>query len=419
MNRPFQTGGDRTKVAEIALIAAASLSVLLAIARWLVAHKIGVEIWTGAQDIALILCDFLQLVAIVAFAAWLLRAYTNLEALNAPTRYTPMAALAFFYLPLVSFFLPQAILQEIWTKSRANDPRAKSPIRDTPAPWFELWWYVFIVYSAAHNIAAARLLRSDDQQPRGATGLLFFAAFLAIAAASGGVIIIRRIDHRQKTRRMVMSARQTSASVVAEPAPKRSAIRDLVMPIVSMVEEEKASLAEETEHAVEGAGAPLRSLLSNVNLPSRKGFEAGSVFVVVCAVILIFAAALHAFVSGLLATRRAVLPEMIVAMSFFGPFAFLEYLFALVTFMSWKFWDPSLADDDIVESFQRWSRIALGSALAAGLLALGLPARVTGIVVVLVNLIVIWSAVLLCRVAFSVAAHRAQLLEMRQSAVPQ
>src|SRR6185295_12966269 len=104
MKPELRVGGDRTRVAEIALVAAASLSVFLALARWLVARKIGVEIWTGAQDIALILCDFLQLVAIVAFGAWLIRAYANLEALDAPTRYTPMAALAFFYLPLVSFF---------------------------------------------------------------------------------------------------------------------------------------------------------------------------------------------------------------------------------------------------------------------------------------------------------------------------
>src|SRR5437764_15486025 len=109
----FAVGGERSAFAIGTLVAVAVDAALLLIASHVAAPL---------QWLLFVIGDVLQLVAIVAFGAWLHRAYANLAALHNPSRYTPSMAVAFFLLPLVSFFLPQAILQEIWRKSAVADP---------------------------------------------------------------------------------------------------------------------------------------------------------------------------------------------------------------------------------------------------------------------------------------------------------
>jgi hypothetical protein len=229
----FAVGGERSAFATAALIAWAAVATLLLVASLAVRlMPAGARAFEG---ILFVMGDVLQLIAIIAFGAWLHRAYWNLAPLQNASRYAPGMAVAFFFLPFVSLFLPQAILLEIWRKShRGVDPRQH-------APWFELWWYVFLAGSAVFNYAVASSLQSSP-----ATLLLSAAAALAIIAAVMGVQIIRAVDARQRIAFLVKRSQPSLSDEV--PSPRRSAIRDVLMPIVAMAEEERlAEPVQQTE----------------------------------------------------------------------------------------------------------------------------------------------------------------------------
>ena len=419
MTASFATGGDRTRYAVASLAAAGVVSVLLPIVHALASGSSGLSASGAIEGVLLVVGDLLQMITVAAFGIWLHRAYSNVAALRPPTRYTAAAAVAFFYLPFVSLFLPQAVFQEVWIKSRVDDPRARSaPIRQTRSPWFETWWYLFIAFSALYNYGGKLALGNPEESAR-ATGILFLSGAFGFGVALLGIDLIRKVDHRQQTSILI------AALPGAERRPvfheRRSALRDLIVPIVSMVEAEKTAPEEESSPRVEIPPAVLQTAAASrtaairvgrwaikPRIPPLRQFTFGSVFVTVLAIIIQLISAFQILycVVGLAPNIDRSVENIYLVTAFLGPPALLQYLFCIIAYVTWKFWNRSSARE---ETLQRFRSASMHAAIIFGvvlLLAIVMPPKVTYLALAAANVFVVIAGRALRQVAFSVAWNR-------------
>jgi hypothetical protein len=420
MTRDFGVGGDHTRLATVSLIGTSAITVMLTLAHWKGALV--------AEGMLLILGDLLQLVTIVLFGFWLHRAYSNIAAFQSETRYPANLAVAFFFLPFVSFFLPQAILQEVWTKSIVADPRARSgTARRSAAPWFETWWYLFVASSASYNYGGALALRPDTGSSR-ASMFLLAASTLGAIAAFLGVDLMRRVDRHQAAAYLVASLPGFRPALDAV-SPRRSALRDLLLPIVSAAENEAeapdgapveawtateiaagagaaTAAAAKTAAAAAATASRIREWLMRRRIPPLRNFDAGSITMVILPTTLQVMAVVQSTFCAYTAlsdlARHGNLPLWVFT-AFMGPFALVEYGLTAVLWLSWKFWDWSFADDRSLERFARRRRAALIAYATILIGALISPAKATLLAVAAANVFLFFAAGALRGVAISVA----------------
>ncbi len=347
----------------------------------------------SVQSLLFVLGDVLQLVSIIAFGVWLHRAYANLSALQNPSRYAPAMAVAFFFLPLVSFFLPQAILQEIWRKSTPVDPRSRATTPTGPAaPWFESWWYIFIGASIAFNYAVTRSLESATGFGR-LTGPLTWAAALTTASAALGASIIRRVDHRQKAAHLVTLLPGFKA---ARGEGERSPVRDLLMPIVAMAEEEQRGAADEPARPERLGTSPKASELGPRN-----------VLLLALLYLTLLISAIHVIFWGVIILRPlpyARAPRVLVS-ALLGPTSIAQFLVIGIAAAVYRFLCECASSADAVTraNFRLRMRVAQILWVIALLVSLLLSPRVGLAAIVCANIGVIVAAAGTRRLVFSSA----------------
>lgn len=162
---------------------------------------------TDARQAVIGLVQFIGLiVAIVFFVRWFRRAYRNLPALGAePLRFRRGWAVWGWFVPILGWFRPKQIANDIW---RASDPEAPSaeggPSRwqEKPVPGlFQLWWAAYLISTFLDNVAARYSLRADDVDGYDAEAVAYMVAdTAAILAAVLAVLVIRRTTARQEAR---------------------------------------------------------------------------------------------------------------------------------------------------------------------------------------------------------------------------
>jgi hypothetical protein len=391
----FGVGGDRSGFAIGALVALSAATALL-----LIVSLVSMPAGESVQSLLFVLGDILQLVSIIAFGVWLHRAYANLSALQNPSRYAPAMAVAFFFLPLVSFFLPQAILQEIWRKSAPADPRSRSATPTGPAaPWFESWWYIFIGASIAFNYAVTRSLESATGVGR-LTGPLTWAAALTIASAALGASIIRRVDHRQKAAHLVTLLPGFKA-VGSEG--ERSPVRDLLMPIVAMAEEEQRSAADEPARPERLGTSPKTRL----RRPSLRELGPRNVLLLALLYLTMLISAIHVIFWGVIILRPlpyARAPRVLVS-ALLGPTSIAQFLVIGIAAAVYRFFCECASSADAVTraNFRLRMRVAQILWAIALLVSLLLSPRVGLAAIVCANIGVIVAAAGTRRLVFSSA----------------
>jgi hypothetical protein len=139
--------------------------------------------------------------AAVAYIVWFHRAYTNLPRLGVPDpRHHAGWAIASWFVPVVSLFLPKRMHNDIW---RASEPSLPWPARrelwdGTSLPDVHgAWWFTFI--------ASAVLERFAGGDPSGGSPWLWAAwsstpAVVELIAVVLVVQIVRAVTARQRAR---------------------------------------------------------------------------------------------------------------------------------------------------------------------------------------------------------------------------
>jgi len=149
------------------------------------------------------LCDrFTFWSAALAFLAWLFQTSRNLKTLRAfGASHIPGAAVVSFFVPILNFYRPYVIVQEIW---QASEPQAI----DSKFAWFDVpasstirrWWALFIAGQVVSWLSAVLLSsRFWDRVHTGAWLSCLASLLLAIAGVLL-ILIVHRITARQRER---------------------------------------------------------------------------------------------------------------------------------------------------------------------------------------------------------------------------
>ena len=101
------------------------------------------------------------IVVAILFLTWVARVASNAHAVTIkPMRFTPGAAVWWYFVPLFNIFRPYQAFFEVWTVSA--DPDAPYGKRRTDA--LALWWFLWLTANLAYSVAIviALFARRDD-----------------------------------------------------------------------------------------------------------------------------------------------------------------------------------------------------------------------------------------------------------------
>jgi hypothetical protein len=169
------------------------------------AAHVNYEEWRAVQ-----LADYVVFVlAVVAFLAWVHRAYRNLPALGNPApSTTPGWAVGFYLMPLLNLFMPCVVMAEIW---RYSDPSQAGAVRKSNSPLVGWWWAVLVASEIAWF---ASLTQSLGGPANPSIDLLKCRTLVVIAVGAGQfiskilqIMLIWKIDRNQQTRHDLIEAR--------------------------------------------------------------------------------------------------------------------------------------------------------------------------------------------------------------------
>jgi hypothetical protein len=160
--------------------------------------------WERFTLVANILHPVIYWPTMVFFLIWFHQAYRNLTSLQAMgLSDIPFLAAASFFVPILNFFRPYIVVQEIW---RASDPRFASH----PDSWkgsprslsARFWWFFFLAASVFSVISflASPFGQGAPEEASYASRIACVSNFCMIAAGVLLIFIIRKITQRQRER---------------------------------------------------------------------------------------------------------------------------------------------------------------------------------------------------------------------------
>jgi uncharacterized protein DUF4328 len=164
---------------------------------------------TDAVIAFLIIMRSFPVPAAVAWLLWQYRAHQNLPALGAENlRVTPGWAVAWWFVPIATLFMPYVAMREVW---KGSDPEAGADwmrAKGTPLlPWWWAAWLGSVFLVAAGSVAGEAGDRSSliTESAWGAASALTLALTAGLAMA-----LVRRINARQERKHeRVASAKAT------------------------------------------------------------------------------------------------------------------------------------------------------------------------------------------------------------------
>lgn len=151
---------------------------------------------TGLQLIVLI-------VTMVCFVIWLWRARTNSERIFPDNIHAHRRARAWVILgwiiPIVSFWFPKQIVDDVWRTSDKNDPPGTALEFLRPTGLVTAWWLVFVAYQWGGNAVERMGLRAETaEELRTAAAVAVWMAPVGIASAILAIVVVHRITTMQE-----------------------------------------------------------------------------------------------------------------------------------------------------------------------------------------------------------------------------
>ena len=162
----------RAKWAERALIAVVALYAIAAVSAYFAYQTYQRDLvtqddldTTDLREGLIALLGFIALIAAaVIFIRWFRRAYLNLPALGATElRYKSWWTIGGWFIPILSFFRPKQIANDIWRRSAPDgvEPGGTHEYGHVPA-LFQWWWAFFLIGTWLENISFRADLNAND-----------------------------------------------------------------------------------------------------------------------------------------------------------------------------------------------------------------------------------------------------------------
>ncbi|HWW60400.1 MAG TPA: DUF4328 domain-containing protein, partial [Thermoanaerobaculia bacterium] len=148
---------------------------------------------------------------VISFLAWLYDRYRSLLRIGWAADHTPFAAVAWFFVPLLNFYRPYLVVEEMWS---ATDPQATTEIgrSRTVATWWLMLLAAPLVALIERPVHAFDLALLDLL-------LLVLMDTLNIGAAILAMRLILLIDERWRRKAIVFAAQQKKAAMTMPVPP--------------------------------------------------------------------------------------------------------------------------------------------------------------------------------------------------------
>ena len=213
---------SRAKWAERALIAVVALYAIAAVSAYFAYQTYQRDLVTqddlDTTDLREGLIGLLWLIAFVVaavfFIRWFRRAYLNLPALGATElRYKSWWTIGGWLIPILGFFRPKQIANDIWRASRPEGPQPGDPYdwHGHVPGLFQWWWAFYIVGTVLENISFRADLNANDLDAYANVAALDMVVnSVNVVGGVLAILVVRRTTARLEAR----------ATAVAEaPAP--------------------------------------------------------------------------------------------------------------------------------------------------------------------------------------------------------
>jgi hypothetical protein len=224
----FVPPGNRARLAIILLAATIAVDVVAIESDFLEISAVnrfldGKDLTTAAlasSDHRQTIVGLLQLavlaVTAIVFIRWFHAVYRNIASLGATElRFKPGWAIGAWFVPLLAFWRPKQIANDIWRASEPEPPASEAQAPRTGKTGLLTLWWSFWILSTVIDHSATRIFFNANTLTdfsRGAK-LDIAALVLDITAAVLAILVVHRI-----TKWQLSSARPTSAGLVLSPA---------------------------------------------------------------------------------------------------------------------------------------------------------------------------------------------------------
>ncbi|MGH2694257.1 MAG: DUF4328 domain-containing protein [Actinomycetota bacterium] len=139
------------------------------------------------------------------FLVWFHAAYANLPRFGAAgLRYKTWWAVGGWLIPIVNFFRPKQIANDIWRASEPA-PAGDRTWRDRPVPALLGWWWAAWLASGLLSLGATGRQDSLDDLEGASTAILLSDAAV-VAAGVLAYVVVKRITERQEEKARVLAA---------------------------------------------------------------------------------------------------------------------------------------------------------------------------------------------------------------------
>ncbi|MCA2175219.1 DUF4328 domain-containing protein [Nonomuraea glycinis] len=139
------------------------------------------------------------LLAMVAFMVWLYRVRANAEIITpAEHRRARIWLVAGWIVPIVSWWFPKQIIDDIWTAShrRGLEPSPRAGLVTT-------WWAAWLMGSWTSYVAGRLFLRADEPEAMAAAARFDVVCIALMLVAAGlAAMVIHKISKVQEARRL-------------------------------------------------------------------------------------------------------------------------------------------------------------------------------------------------------------------------
>lgn len=194
-------------------------------ARLLVQVKAGMDISESTiaandnrQQVIGTLRWFIYVASALFFLIWIYRAYSNLKPLGAKNlKYSKWWAIGCFFIPVVNFFRPYQVVNELWKASNPRIENYDSISSPSRAPLLiKFWWAFWLVYNLIALMAtriSSEAETVDDLIEMSWVNLV--SDLLSATAALLATLVISRIDRRQDEKYRKLCSTETHAGEIA------------------------------------------------------------------------------------------------------------------------------------------------------------------------------------------------------------
>ncbi|MFI7052857.1 DUF4328 domain-containing protein [Streptosporangium canum] len=158
---------------------------------------------TLGTSAAVVWLFLIRAVAAIAFLVWLFRARVNAESLSpVPHRWFRILIVLGWILPVVNWWIPKQIVDDVWASSRPGGVRGEHIGREAHSELIWSWWVLWLLGTWMLPLVGALLLAAGGWNS--SAGVFWLDVFTLVPSLAAAVLegkVILRITEAQEGRR--------------------------------------------------------------------------------------------------------------------------------------------------------------------------------------------------------------------------